>query len=485
MVKFIPLTKDETMKLLIISLMAMLISCSNSQKPNILFLFADDQTYKGVNALGNKEVLTPNLDKLVEGGVTFTHTYNMGGWNGAICVASRAMLNTGRMIWRAQASIKEYDQLLANRHFWAQRMEDAGYTTYMTGKWHVAMGADKLFNNTVHIRPGMPATVPSSYNRPLSRNDNEWLPWDTANGGFWQGGKHWSEAVADDALDFLDQAKKSEEPFFMYIAFNAPHDPRQSPKEYVDMYPVDDILVPESFLEEYPYKDDIGCSANLRDEKLAPFPRTKYSIQVHRQEYYAIISHMDAQVGRILDGLEKSGKSKNTYVFFSADHGLSVGHHGLVGKQNMYDHSVRVPLVIVGPDIPKNQQRHQQVYLQDIMASTLEIAGYDEPAFIEFNSLMPLIKHKNQQSAYPYIYGAYMNLQRSIRTEEYKLILYPQAKKALLFDVQNDPEEIFDIAGEESNKDLLWDLCQALQALQKEVDDSLNLSLAFPGYFSN
>ncbi len=475
------------MRVILISLLIVLVSCgkSDTEKPNILFLFADDQTYQGVHALGNDEVITPSLDKLVEEGVTFTHTYNMGAWNGAVCVASRAMLNTGRMLWRAHAAEKNYENLKDSRHFWAQRMEDAGYDTYMTGKWHVKMGADKLFNTTNHIRPGMPGTVMSAYDRPLSKDDTEWLPWDTANGGFWKGGKHWSEIVADDALNFLASASESESPFFMYIAFNAPHDPRQSPKEYVDMYPVDDILIPESFLPEYPYKDYIGCSEKLRDEMLAPFPRTKYSIQVHRQEYYAIISHMDTQIGRILEGLEKSGKAKNTYIFFSADHGLAVGHHGLVGKQNLFDHSVRVPLMIVGPDIPKNKKRDQQVYLQDIMASSLDLAGYENPAFVEFNSLIPMVHKKNQDSPYNSIYGAYLMLQRSIRTDQYKLIFYPQAQKVLLFDLDKDPEEMHNLAEEKEFHDVVKKLANDLRVLQIEMDDPIDISEVFPVYFQN
>lgn len=251
------------------------------------------------------------------------------------------------------------------------------------------------------------------------------------------------------------------------------------------MYPVENILLPGSFLPEYPYKDDIGCQKKLRDEMLAPFPRTKYSIQVHRQEYYAIISHMDKQVGRILEGLENTGKADNTYIFFTSDHGLAVGHHGLVGKQNMFDHSVRVPLMITGPDIPKNRKRHQQVYLQDVMASTLELAGYEKPAFIEFNSLLPMIKNKNKKSAYQAIYGAYLNLQRSIRTENHKLILYPKAKKILLFDLKNDPLEMKNLAENEKFQDLIVSMVQELETLQKEMEDPLDLSEFFPTYFSN
>ena len=89
-------------------------------------------------------------------------------------------------------------------------------------------------------------------------------------------------------------------------------------------------------MKEHPWKEEIGSGKGLRDEKLAPFPRTKNAIQVNRREYYAIITHMDFQIGRILKHLEKTGQTENTYIFFTADHGLSVGHHGLLGKQTIF-----------------------------------------------------------------------------------------------------------------------------------------------------
>ncbi len=452
-------------------------------KPNILFIFADDQTYEGVNALGNPEVITPNLDKLAHSGVTFTHSYNMGGWNGAICVASRAMLNTGRFVWRANASEKNYTEMKEKGQFWSLLMKNAGYDTYMTGKWHVKQSANSIFDTVRHVRPGMPKSVPEAYNRPLSPQDTTWLPWHTKYGGFWQGGKHWSEVVGDNAIDYLNMAKESENPFFMYLAFNAPHDPRQSPKKYVDMYPLEKVAVPENYLELYPYKDDIGCGPGLRDEKLAPFPRTEYSIKVHRQEYYAIITHMDEQIGRIITHLKETGQDKNTYILFSADHGLSVGHHGLVGKQNMYDHSMRVPLIVVGPDIPENEKRDMQVYLQDIMATSLDLAGVEKPEYVEFNSLMPMIKDKANSSAYEEIYGAYMGIQRMVRTEKFKMIVYPKAKKIRIFDLVNDPQEMNDLADNAEYAEVKKELVAKLKKQQQIMDDPLDLGEFFPELF--
>ena len=476
-------------KLLLAALAAVLVftSCTEqvkeTKKPNILFIFADDQTYEGVHALGNPEVITPNLDKLASSGVIFTHTYNMGGWNGAVCVASRAMLNTGRFIWHANASEKNYPSMKENGQFWSLLMKKAGYDTYMTGKWHVKQSASSIFDTVRHVRPGMPQSVPEAYNRPQSPQDTTWQPWHKKYGGFWKGGKHWTEVAGDDAIDYLDMAKKSDNPFFIYLAFNAPHDPRQSPKKYVDMYPLENVAVPKNFLPLYPYKDDIGCGEGLRDERLAPFPRTEYSIKVHRQEYYAIISHMDAQIGRIIAHLKETGQDKNTYIIFSADHGISIGHHGLVGKQNMFDHSMRVPLIIVGPNIPKNEKRDMQVYLQDIMATSLDLAGVEKPEYIEFNSLMPMISNKTQKSAYNEIYGAYINFQRMVRTEKYKMIVYPNAKKILIFDMVNDPLEMNDLADKPDFANVKKELIAKLKQQQQLMDDTLDLNEFFPELF--
>lgn len=455
----------------------LLFGCSPKEvvtknKPNIIFIFADDQTYNSIGALGDQHVITPNLDSLVSSSTQFSNTFNMGGWNGAICIASRTMMLTGKYIWNAYQA----DSLMRINNYqlplWSQLMEKGGYDTYMSGKWHIKKPAEEVFKTSKNIRPGMPNQTESGYNRPLFEGDTSWLPWDKSKEGFWSGGKHWSEVLADDALEFLDSSSISENPFFMYLAFNAPHDPRQSPKEFVNMYPVDEIEVPESFLEEYPYNEAMGSGRTLRDERLAPFPRTPYSVQVNRQEYYAIISHMDHQIGRIMEGIESSGEADNTYIIFAADHGLSVGHHGLLGKQNMYDHSIRVPLLISGPNIPKGEKISTDVYLQDLMPTALEIAQINKPNYIEFNSLLPLIMGE-KEGGRTEIYGSYTMKQRMIRKDGFKLIAYPEAKKLRLFDLKNDPLEMNDLAGDSSYFLLKSELWSDLLRLQVEMNDPL------------
>ncbi len=452
------------------------------KKPNVLFIFADDQCYETIGQLGITDIETPNLDRLMKSGTSFTRAYNMGSWSGAVCVASRHMLNTGRFIWRAEQASKKAEDERADGRFWSENMKGAGYKTYMTGKWHVRASAEKCFDVTRNVRGGMPNQTPAGYNRPLPGKPDPWSPYDPKFEGFWKGGKHWSEIVAEDAVYFLDEAKKhaDKNPFFAYVAFNAPHDPRQAPKEFIDKYPLSRIKVPSNFLPMYPYKDKIRCPHSLRDEKLAPMPRTEHAIKVNRQEYYAIITHMDIQIGRILDSLEKSGLADSTYVFYSADHGLGVGHHGLLGKQNLYEHSTRVPFVVQGPGIPKGKQVEAPIYLQDVMATSLALAGVEKPKHVEFNDILPLARGESKKSPYKEIYGAYLSAQRSITVKDIKLIAYPDVPIIRVYDLGKDPDEMNDLASSQKGKETIGKLFPRLLKLQKKMGDKLDLERSFP-----
>lgn len=452
-------------------------SAAGSQ-PNVLFLFADDMTHEAIRAAGRTDIDTPNLDRLAARGTRFSHAYNMGSWSGAVCVASRTMLITGRSVWDANSIYNTTDKERRAGVLWPQLLKAAGYRTFMTGKWHIRTDAAKCFDVARHVRPGMPKTVASSYNRPPAVGEDTWSPTDTSLGGFWEGGRHWSEVTADDAIDFLGQASQQPAPAFFYIAFNAPHDPRQSPQEYLDRYPVERISLPEPFLAEYPHAEAMGAGRGLRDEKLAPFPRTERAVKVHRREYYALVTHLDDQIGRILDALEASGQANNTWIFFTADHGLGVGHHGLMGKQNQYDHSVRVPFVVVGPQVPAGKVDSTPVYLQDVMPTTLELAGAAQPSHVFFKSLLPRLTGTSTESLpapYESIYGSYLKSQRAISHDGWKLIAYPEAGVLRLYHISDDPDETVDLAGRPEHAPQLRDLYDRLVVLQQDLGDTVAL----------
>jgi len=452
------------------------------KQPNFLFLFTDDQAFSTLNVLNNPAVKTPNMDRLVRRGTTFTHCFNQGAWHGAVCVASRAMLNTGRYVWQCGGdNCGDYP-------LWGETLGKAGYDTFMTGKWHNRDKALKRSFQTIGPTGGgmfgskdtnaeenkQKGIVKDPYNRP--RPGNSWSPYDKTLTGHWRNvdGQivHSSKLWADSAIDYLeDHVTQSDNPFFMYVAFHAPHDPRQSPKEFVDMYPPERIEIPPNYLPEHPF--DQG-DHKLRDEVLAPFPRTKEAVQVHLSEYYAIISHADHHIGRILDALEATGKADNTVIIFSADHGLAVGQHGLMGKQNQYDHSVRMPYVFCGPGIAAGKTNDALVYLQSAFATTCEMAGVDAPDTVQFPSLLPLLQGR-QEKLYDCVYGAYRDFQRMVRTERYKLIRYPHNGEVQLFDLQKDPWEMKDLAEDPQYAVIIKNLDAKLHQWMQRTGDKLKL----------
>jgi choline-sulfatase len=453
---------------------------ANGMRPNILFILTDDQTFDAVHALGNDEIQTPNLDRLVEAGTTLTHAYNMGSWVGAVCIASRTMLVTGRSLWRAQRLPKDLAAEQQQGRLWPQLLKHAGYGTYFAGKWHSGGTPRELFDAVGHVRAGMAPQTPEGYNRPIEGRPDPWSPSDPKFGGKWTGGRHWSATLGDDAEKLIALAATRPEPFFVYLAFNSPHDPRQSPQEALDRYPADRLAVPRSFLPEYPYGDAIGAGRESRDERLAPYPRTEFAVRVHRREYYAAITYLDEQVGRIMAALDRSGRAADTYVFFTSDHGLSVGEHGLFGKQDMFDDSLRVPFVVVGPGIAAGRRIDTAIYLQDVLPTTLELARAPVPDYVEFHSLLPLLRGGEVQPAYPAIYGGFRDLQRAVSADGYKLILYPAVPKALLFDLVHDPLEMDDRSSRPESLPRMRRLFAQLEGLQRQIDDPLDLAKTFP-----
>ncbi|MBM4035257.1 MAG: DUF4976 domain-containing protein [Planctomycetes bacterium] len=411
-----------------------------ARKPNVLFLFTDDQREDTVGALGNPHVRTPNLDALAKSGVVFRNAYCMGGFSGAVCLPSRMMLLRGR----AWFSVRNLPPGFPN---FPKTLNEAGYETYHHGKrGNTDLEVQKLFSHSKYL-------------------DDE----ADRKSGF--PGK----PVADDAIAFL-KGRDRARPFFMYLAFGNPHDPRVADKRYLDQYDAARIPLPPNFAAFHPF--DNG-ELLIRDERLAPWPRTEAEIRRHLHEYYAVITGMDEQIGRILAALKESGESENTIIIFSSDQGIAIGSHGLMGKQNLYEHSMGVPLVFAGPGIPQGRTLDAFAYLFDVFPTVCGLVGAKAPDGLDGRNLAPVIQGK-AEGVRDTVFLAYRDVQRAVRRGRWKLLRYPKADKTQLFDAEADPHETKDLSADPAHADRVKELMALMAGQQKLFGDPLPLSVPDP-----
>ena len=447
--------------------------CAAEKPLNVLFILTDDQTQNTVHQLGNQRISTPNLDRLAQNGMSFTHVFNQGSWSPAVCAPSRRMINTGRHLYSTGMGLEDDQNGKDASEFkmFGETFKDAGYETFMSGKWHLPLEIiERSFSTGKAIFDGGMSTLEEGGQWNAAFID--YNPSAKVKYTKYKAEKHTSEMIADVATDFLEKQVDSEKPFMMYVAFLAPHDPRQSPDEYVKRYLADTIDVPNNFAPEHPFNEGDHL---IRDELLAPYPRTPEIIQKFIGEYYAMIEHTDAQIGRILDALEASGKADNTLVIFTSDHGLAVGKHGLLGKQNQYDHSIRAPFIIKGPMVPKNISIKGMFYINSVFPTAVEMAGLDIPTSVQAPSIASLVRGEKKQ-IFDSIYGSYKHFQRMLRTDDYKLIHYPEINKTQLFYLKSDPDEMHNLAGLPQHKKRIKAMFENLKDWQTIVNDPLELN---------
>ncbi len=406
------------------------------EKPNVLFIFTDDQRADAMGCAGNSVIKTPNIDNLATNGVRFTNCYVMGGHHGAICAPSRAMLMSGKSLFNVYDNLES--EVTMPMYF-----SRYGYETFGTGKWHnSAKSFEASFQKGKNVFLG---GMSDHFNVPCRDLNQDGQLTEPMNKGFS------TDLFAQAALDFIDEYAKDNRanPFFCYLAFTAPHDPRSPREDYRSMYNEEDMPLPENYMKLPPFQFD---DLNIRDETLAPWPREQEYIRKTVADYYALISHMDARIGDIISLLKKSGLYENTIVVFASDNGLATGSHGLLGKQNLYEHSIKVPFILSGPGIPKDQERDALVYLFDIFPTLTGLCGLPEPEDIDGAGLMPVLP-KEADEVRNSLYTAYRNTVRAVRTENWKLIWYLQIKHLQLFNLEEDPYEMTNLAGLPENKD--------------------------------
>jgi len=431
-------------------------------RPNIIFLFADDQRADTIAAHGNPNIRTPHLDRVATRSFSFRDNYCFGANSGAVCVPSRAMVMTGKMWMRTNNKMRGETIL-------PELLGKSGYRTFATGKWH--NGAESLLRGfqggkTLYLG-GM-----SDHTRVPVQDIVE--AGKLGNKRF--GVKFSSELFADEAIDFIE-GHEGEQPFFLYVAFTAPHDPRQPPLRDRRPYYRDRPPLPPNFLPQHPF--DNGHMAGGRDENLAPWPRTEEIVRDQLAEYYGLISHLDSQVGRIVGALESSRFADDTILVYAADHGLAIGSHGLLGKQSVYEHSMKCPLMISGPGIPKGKQTSAFTYLIDLYPTLCGLADVRVPDGLDGKDLRPLWTGE-AASVRSSVFLPFRNVQRAVRDERWKLIVYPQINHRQLFDLANDPHETRSLADDPAHAATVNRMLGVLGQWRRRFDDELPLTSRSP-----
>jgi arylsulfatase A-like enzyme len=438
-----------------------------SVPPNILLVIADDHRADVIGACGHPMVRTPTLDRLAAEGTVCTRASIMGSLMPAVCAPSRAALLTGNNVVRADARPElvrgpEYEVTLpADRPTLPEVFGAAGYATFFTGKWHNDSGAlgrafaegEAIFHGGMCAHDRVPLRSLAGIRAGATPQVADGFSTDLFCGA---------------AEAFLRQRDR-DRPFFAMVALTSPHDPRTPPPEFRDLYPDDAVPLPANFRPAHPF--DNGELA-IRDELLAPAPRSPETVRRAWADYCGMISHHDDRLGHLLGVLRDTGGADHTIVVYTSDHGLALGSHGLLGKQNLYEPSLRVPLLLRGPGVPRGHRCPALAYGFDLFATLAELAGLPPPKDLDSRSLVPTWKPGGPPGR-DALGSLYMDVQRALTTERWKLIRYRvhERERTQLFDLAADPDELADRADDAALAGVKAELEQRLDAWQREIGD--------------
>jgi len=417
------------------------------KRPNILFILADDQSPFDLKMYDPRSTLdTPVLDRLAAEGMVLDGAYHMGSFSGAVCSPSRHMVMTGRTVWHLPKSGKKKKKgekavVLCPSDIVEQTMaavfNRAGYDTMRTCKK----------GNSYAAANGQFTVVRDS----------------TKRGGTDETGSAWH---AQQVLDYLGEreAAKDEDPFLIYFGFSHPHDRRDGKPELLKKYGATNhkdknslpVLSPErpapalpsNYLPAHPFHHG---HPGLRDEeKVSGVWKNRDEATVRNEvgREYACSENIDIQIGLVLAKLEAMGELDNTYIFYTADHGIAIGRHGLIGKQNLYEHTWRVPYIVKGPGIKPGSRALGNMYLLDSLRTMCDLAGIKTPEATEGISFKPVLEGK-QEKVRDVLYGVYCGGtkpgMRCVRKGDWKLIKYDlldgKVRETQLFNLANNPDE--------------------------------------------
>ena len=416
---------------------AALLHAADASRPNILFILADDQAPFDLKLYNPQSTLnSPNLDRLASGGMVLDAAHHMGSFSGAVCSPSRHMIMSGRTLWRLPIGpgATNCPPNLETNTIGAV-FNRAGYATLRTCKQGNSYPAANKQFSVVHDA--------------------------TKRGGTRESGSAWH---ADRVLDYLDARKtaKDERPFFIYFGLSHPHDVRDGTPELLAKYGATNHAdpsaspaahprqppLPPNWLPAHPFdnthmdvRDEVAVSGVWRR-------RDEATIRNELGREFACAENIDIQVGRVLAKLEEMGELENTYIFYTADHGIAIGRHGLQGKQNLYEHTWRVPMIVKGPGIKPGSRAPGNLYLLDLLATFCDLTGVKPPETNEGTSFKPVL-FGERQTIRDTLYGVYNGGakpgMRCVKQGDWKLIQYEASesgtRETQLFNLKDNPHE--------------------------------------------
>ncbi|MCP4836341.1 MAG: sulfatase-like hydrolase/transferase [Phycisphaera sp.] len=428
----------------------------------IVFILADDLRADFLGCTGREGIATPTIDGLAARGTRFSRIYCQGSRSAAVCLPSRSRMLAGRSDWN------EPDWRLAQRRdelpLWPAELRDAGWRTHHIGKWHCGgPWFDRSFESGASVLFG---GMGSHWNlevqdRPLDGEATHRRIDDYSTREFGAA-----------ATDFLDAHLASEpnRPFVLSLCFTAPHDPRTSPDETTADARALEVGIPGNLLPFHPF--DNG-EMTIRDEELLPWPRTEPAVRREIAIYEQMIEEIDRQVADVVASLEEAGVLEETLIVFAGDHGLALGSHGLLGKQNLYEHSMRSPLVIAGPGFDHGGIRDDFAFLHDLAPTILGRAGIDAPESMDGRDL-------STSTGRDGVLTRYKDDQRAWREDRWKIAWYPRIDHWQLFDLTNDPEETTNLATDPEHAGVMGRLKLRLAEARDEAGDDATLVTASP-----
>tara|TARA_R110002126_G_scaffold5376_7_gene28399 strand:- start:659 stop:2134 length:1476 start_codon:yes stop_codon:yes gene_type:complete len=426
------------------------------KRPNFLFVLVDDQSPFDFKFYDSTSTLdAPTITKLANDGMVVENARHMGAMVGAVCTPSRHMIMSGRTVW-SLPSMQGYVNPTAPENLEENTIgavfNRAGYNTMRTCK------------------------VGNSY--PQANKQFTVVKDATKRGGTEESGSAWH---AEQVLSYLDErsAVKEEDPFFIYFGFSHPHDIRNGTPELLEKYGATNHTdkyslptandkqppLPDNYLNKHPFHHG---HLELRDEEnVSGVWKNRDEITVRNEigREYACSENIDIQLNKVLSKLEAMGELDNTYVIYTSDHGIAVGRHGLMGKQNLYEHSWRVPLIVKGPGIKANQRVEGNIYLSDVLPTLCDLAGIDIPETVQGTSFKPVLMGE-KESLRDVMYGVYAGGStpgmRTVKKGDWKLIKYDvldgKVQETQLFNITENPNEY--IAQHNKSAEMLNDLAE-------------------------